>query len=151
MEMATQLTPHFTLDEMLTSQSAIRFRYHEQFSPPNEVLDNLERLCENLMEPLRVSLNKPVKVTSGYRCLRVNNKIGGAKGSQHLLGQAADIQVLSMAVEDLFNFIKESDLPYDQLIQEFGSWVHLSFGPQNRRQALRAIKLGNGHTKYLPA
>jgi zinc D-Ala-D-Ala carboxypeptidase len=148
--MARQLTPHFTLEEMLASQSAIRFRYEEQFTPPREVVENLERLCINILEPLRVSLQKPVKVSSGYRCLRVNKKIGGAKNSQHLRGEAADIQVLSMTVEDLFQLIKKSDLPYDQLIQEFDSWVHVSFGPQHRREPLRAVKLGNGHTRYLP-
>jgi zinc D-Ala-D-Ala carboxypeptidase len=148
---ARQLTPHFTFEEMLTSQSAIRFRYLEQFTPTEDIVKSLERLCKNILEPLRVSLGKPVKVSSGYRCLRVNNKIGGAKHSQHLHGEAADILVLSMSVEELFIFIRESDLPYDQLIQEFDSWVHLSFGARNRREALRAVKLGNGHTKYLPA
>lgn len=149
--MATHLAPHFTLEELLTSQTAIRFRYHEQFDPPTKVVKSLTELCENVLEPVRVAINRPIRVSSGYRCLRVNTKIGGAKKSQHIDGEAADIQVLSMTTEELFQFIKNGNFPYDQLIQEFDSWVHVSFGPKDRRQALRATKLGNGHTKYDPA
>ncbi|GLU53217.1 D-Ala-D-Ala carboxypeptidase family metallohydrolase [Dyadobacter frigoris] len=148
--MATQISPHFTLEEMLTSQTAIRFRYNEQFIPPNNVKQSLTALCQNVLEPIRIAVAKPIRVSSGYRCLRVNSKIGGSKTSQHMDGEAADIQVLSITVEELFQFIKSGNFPYDQLIQEFDSWVHVSFGPRNRRQPLRAIKLGNGQTKYLP-
>jgi hypothetical protein len=148
--MATQITSHFTLEEMLTSQTAVRFRYDEQFSPPDAIVKNLVALCENVLEPLRVALRKPIRVSSGYRCPRVNTKIGGASKSQHMQGEAADIQASSMGVEDLYLFIKNSDLPFDQLIQEFDNWVHISFAPRNRRETLRAIKLRNGHTKYLP-
>ncbi|WP_439585684.1 D-Ala-D-Ala carboxypeptidase family metallohydrolase [Dyadobacter bucti] len=149
--MPTHLTSHFTLEELLTSQTAIRFRYDEQFSPSEQVVSHLIALCENILEPLRVALKQPIRVSSGYRCRRVNVKIGGAKKSQHLDGEAADIQVLSMEVEDLLQFIKASDLPYDQLIQEFDSWIHVSFSKRNRGEALRATKLANGHTKYTPA
>ena len=148
--MATQITPHFTLDEMLTSQSAIRFRYTEQFNPPASVVHSLTVLCQNVLEPIRLAVARPVRVSSGYRCVRVNKKIGGAQNSQHMDGEAADIQVLSMSVEALYQFIKAGNFPYDQLIQEFDSWVHISFASTNRKQALRAVKLGNGHTKYLP-
>ena len=148
--MATQITPHFTLEEMLTSQSAIRFNYYEQFSPPANVVQSLTVLCQNVLEPIRIAVARPVRVSSGYRCPLVNKKIGGALHSQHMDGEAADIQVLSMTVEALYQFIKAGNFPYDQLIQEFDSWVHVSFGAGNRRQALRAVKLGNGHTKYLP-
>lgn len=148
--MPTHLTTHFTLEEMLTSQTAIRFRYDEQFNPPANVISSLIALCENILEPLRRALKKPIRVSSGYRCPRVNAKIGGAKKSQHLDGEAADIQVMSMEVEELFQFIKASDLPFDQLIQEFDSWIHISFGPRSRREILRATKLANGHTKYSP-
>lgn len=145
-----QFTPHFTLHEMLLSQTAVRFRYDEQFEPSDVIIENLRSLCQNILEPIRQSLNQPVKVTSGYRCLRVNTKIGGSKTSQHVEGEAADINVLSMTIEGLFQFIKQSGLPFDQLIQEFDAWVHVSFNANPRGQALRAIKSGNGRTKYLP-
>lgn len=68
-----------------------------------------------------------------------------------MFGEAADIQVLSMSVEQLFQFIKNGDFPFDQLIQEFDSWIHISYRKNPRGQVLRAIKQGNGHTKYIPA
>ena len=145
-----QLTSHFTLYEMLLSQTAARFRYDEQFEPSDAIVNNLRTLCQNILEPLRHTLNQPVKVSSGYRCERVNTKVGGSKTSQHLVGEAADIVVFTMTVDGLFEFIKQSGLPFDQLIQEFDRWVHVSFRPNPRREPLRAIKLGNGHTKYLP-
>lgn len=145
-----QLSAHFTLHEMLTSQTAVRYRYDEQFDPSVQIVENLKQLCQRILEPIRIAVNVPIRVSSGYRCLRVNTKIGGSKTSQHMSGQAADIQTLSIATEELFQLIKQLDLPFDQLIQEFDSWVHVSFSDNPRRQVLRAVKLGNGHTKYLP-
>lgn len=145
------LSAHFSLHEMLTSQTAIRFRYDEQFEPSPQIVENLRQLSQQVLEPLRTAINVPVRVSSGYRCLRVNTKIGGSKTSQHMLGQAADIQVLSLSTEELFQWIRQQNVPFDQLIQEFDSWVHVSFSPDPRRQILRAIKLSNGQTKYLIA
>ena len=45
------------------------------------------------LEMLRSQFNKPIKVISGYRCSNHNTKVGGAKRSQHLLTQAADIVI----------------------------------------------------------
>lgn len=145
-----QLSAHFTLHEMLTSQTAVRYRYDEQFDPSVQIIENLRQLCQRVLEPIRISISVPIRVSSGYRCLRVNTKIGGSKTSQHMSGQAADIQTLSIAPEELFQSIKQLDLPFDQLIQEFDSWVHISFSDNPRGQILRAVKLGNGRTKYLP-
>jgi len=145
-----QLSPHFSLREMLTSQSAVRFNYSEQFDPPAEVIESLRHLCKKVLEPVRIAIDKPVRISSGYRCFAVNKKIGGSKTSQHMFGEAADIQVLNMSVEQLFLFIKNGNFAFDQLIQEFDSWIHVSYRKNPRRQVLRAIKQGNGHTKYIP-
>jgi zinc D-Ala-D-Ala carboxypeptidase len=145
-----QLSTHFKLHEMLTSQTAIRYRYDEQFTPSAKIIENLKQLCTQILEPVRIEINVPIRVSSGYRCERVNTKIGGSKTSQHMSGQAADIQVLSLSTEELFQLIRSKNLPFDQLIQEFNSWVHVSFSATPRRQVLRAVKLNNGHTKYLP-
>tara|TARA_R110002124_G_scaffold23240_3_gene86427 strand:- start:579 stop:1031 length:453 start_codon:yes stop_codon:yes gene_type:complete len=149
--MPTFLTPHFTLEEMLTSQTATRFRYFEQFDPPITIIENLRALCEHVLEPIRLSMNRPIHVSSGYRCERLNKKIGGAKSSQHMQGQAADIQVIGIKTEDLFQFIRDANLPYDQIIQEFDSWVHISYKSASRNEALIATKLGNGRTVYTVA
>jgi hypothetical protein len=81
----------------------------------------------------------------------VNSKVGGAKTSQHVQAQAADIKY-DGGNEVLFNWIREN-LDFDQLIWEFGtdkapSWVHVSYSnTKNRKQILKAVKY-NGKTKY---
>jgi zinc D-Ala-D-Ala carboxypeptidase len=138
-----KLSPNFTLEEMLESQTARRKGIAEQFTPPPEVVTNLRALCKNILEPLREAVGGPIKISSGYRCPRLNKAIGGAKNSQHMVGEAADVQGLGgMTNKQLFNKIKQLGLPFDQMIWEFGNdqnpaWVHVSFGPRNRRQIIR--------------
>lgn len=136
-----KLTTHFSLPEMLESQTARRFNHTEQFDPPADVISNLKDLCANILEPLRVAIDVPIQVSSGYRCPRTNKKVGGKPTSQHPSGQAADIQCESLGNAVLFEKIKELKLPFDQLIWEYGTktepaWVHVSYGPKNRRQIL---------------
>lgn len=144
------LSAHFTLHEMLTSQTAVRFNFTEQFDPPKSVVQNLERLCQQVLEPLRMVLNTPIQVNSGYRCPRVNQLVGGSAKSQHLVGQAADIVVVSTDAETLFQTIRAARLPFDQLIQEFDHWVHVSFRDRPRGEVLRATKSATGKTIYTP-
>ena len=106
----------------------------------NEVINNLKELCNYLLEPLREKLNKPIIVTSGYRCFELNKIVGGVSNSQHLEGKAADIIVKDLSTEDIFNFIKKN-FKFDQLIIEHikgKNWVHVSWnGANNRNNALR--------------
>lgn len=144
-----RLSANFTLDEMLVSQTATRLNITEQFNPSDVVVQNLKKLVTNILQPLREKSGLPIIVTSGYRCKRVNKKIGGAINSQHTEGKAADIKVLNMHPETLYQLIQDIGLPYDQLIQEFDQWVHVSFDDKiTRRQCLRAIKK-HGKTQYI--
>lgn len=113
-----ELSQHFTLQEFVVSNTAIRKGIDN--TPSAEVVKNLRELCNQVLEPLRVKLSKPIKITSGYRSERLNKVVGGSKHSQHIEGKAADIQVAGMSTEELFQFCKEH-LNYDQLIQEFDS------------------------------
>lgn len=143
-----ELSKHFSLEEFITSDTAIRKGIDN--TPSEEVKQNLTHLAVKLLEPIRVGLNKPIKISSGYRCEKLNKAIGGAKNSQHIEGKAADIRVPGLTTEELFLLIKGNFL-YDQLIQEFDSWVHISLNEgKNRSQNLRAVKK-NGKTVYLPA
>lgn len=135
-----QLSPNFSLDELLESQTARRHNIAEQFSPPPEVVKNLEALCKHILQPLRDALGVSIQVSSGYRSPMTNAKVGGVPTSQHQKGQAADIQCPQLGNAALFNKIRELKLPYDQLIWEYGTkenpaWVHVSYGPKHRREA----------------
>jgi zinc D-Ala-D-Ala carboxypeptidase len=143
-----KLTEHFTLESMLRSQTATRCGYTEQFTPSAEITENLQELCVHILEPLRISLGKPVYVSSGWRCPRLNTRKKGAKNSQHLLGQAADIEVEGMTNAEIITTIKKLELPFDQLIEEFHQWIHVSYGPRNRRELLTATKNANNETIY---
>jgi len=145
-------TKNFWLHEMIASQSATRFGFTEQFTPPDDVVRNLEALCKHVLQPLRDAIKSPIAVSSGYRCQRVNALIGGAQRSQHLTGHAADIQDFKHGNEFLFRKIIELKLPFDQIINEFNfDWVHVSYDTKgNRRKITEAYKDQNGITKYRP-
>ena len=135
-----QLTPHFTLEELLQSETATLNNFTEQFNPPQQVIDNLKALCENVLEPLRAKIGKPIIITSAYRCARVNGAVpGSANHSQHQDGLAADTHVDGMSIEGWYQFIKTAGVPFGQLIQEHSLWAHVSYdlGAQ-RNQCLRA-------------
>lgn len=131
------LTPHFTLEEMIRSEYAIRHGLDN--TPSDEVLTNLRVLCEGL-ERVRDVLGVPVHVLSGYRSLVINASVKGAKDSQHMKGQAADIEApaygspleIARAI-----FLNRDKIPFDQLINESG-WVHISFSDQPRGDVLTA-------------
>lgn len=141
---------HFTIDELLRSDKATENGIVEQFTPPQLVIENLTTLAQKVLEPLRLKIGKPISITSGYRCERINKLVGGAKDSQHVKGEAADTHVDGMSVEDWYQFIKQSGIPFDQLIQEFDNWVHVSYNPfgAQRNECLRATNK-NG-VKYTP-
>ena len=129
---------YFTINELTKSSTAQRL--HINNNPTQEVKDNLNKLIDNVLDPLRELYGKPIIVNSGYRCTKLNKAIGGAKNSQHLVGQASDIRTVQNTKEsnkELFDLIKNSKLPFDQLINEYDyNWVHVSYSLRNRRQVL---------------
>lgn len=129
---------YFTINELTKSSTASRL--HINNTPSQEVKDNLNKLIDNVLDPLRELYGKPIIVNSGYRCPKLNKAVGGARNSQHLTGQASDIRTVANTKESnkqLFDIIKNSKLPFDQLINEYDfNWVHVSYGPRNRRQVL---------------
>lgn len=129
----------FSIDELTKSTTA--YRKGIKNIPTKEVEQNLTALIENILDPLREAYGKPIIVTSGYRCKELNQAIGGAKNSDHLYGQAADIRTIKDTKEEnkkLFDLIQKLKLPFDQLIDEYNlNWVHVSYSKKNRRQVLK--------------
>ena len=141
-----KLTPHFTLDEMVKSQTALRLGLDN--TPDPDEMESLLALCENVLEPVRIHWAKPVVINSGFRSLRVNRAIGSRDSSQHAKGEAADIEIPGIDNLVLYYWIAE-ELDFDQLILEFyngepsSGWVHVSYiGSENRNQTLRIDKGG---------
>ena len=131
------LSPHFTLEELTYSSTAAR--HGIDHTPPAEVVTELIRLCLTVLEPARLLLQEPFHVDSGYRCPAVNALVKGAKNSQHMLGQAADVIPDKLNLQAAFDKVRLSAVPYDQLILECGSWLHMSCSADNvgpRRMAL---------------
>ena len=143
-----RLTDHFTLAELLDSDKAVIKGYTEQFFPSQKVIQNLRMLCENVLEPLREQAQKAVNVSSGYRCQRLNAFVGGSFTSQHMMGQAADLRVAGLTIPQTIDLIRELDLPFDQIISEFGRWVHVSYSARDRRQVMIASKNRYNTTVY---
>lgn len=118
-----QLSEHFTLKELTASDTAARLGIDN--NPPVYAVENLKRLCA-LLEDVRHAVGKPIRISSGYRCLKVNHAVGSRDTSQHLQGCAADIKVQGVTVDELMKVIIGAGVKFDQLIREFDSWVHIS-------------------------
>jgi len=137
----TQLSPHFTLEELTITE-------HREFdNEPNELeRANLVRLANFLEQVKELLGGKPVMVNSAFRSAQVNQAVGSAPTSQHRVGCAADLRVPGMTPNEVVQAIISSNLPYDQCIREFDRWTHLSItnheGEKPRRQALIIDKMG---------
>jgi len=132
----TQLTRHFTLEELTASQEAARRGIDN--TPNAGALANLQRLAETMEHVRHLLDNKPITVTSAYRSPGVNKAVGGAAGSAHLSGAAIDFICPGFGTPlEICRWLEPqmARLAIDQLIHEFGTWVHLGLAVP-RLQAL---------------
>ena len=135
--MATYLSKNFTLEELTKSSTASRYKIDN--TPTKEARELLEKLCKEVLQPIRETYGKPIIVESGYRCPRVNTLVGGAANSDHKYGAAADIHTVSDTVSDnkeLFNLIvkmsKDGKIKCRQILDEYNyNWVHVSINHKN--------------------
>lgn len=133
------LSEHFALREFIVSGAAIRHNIDN--TPEAWHVERLRSLCQTVLEPLRRRFGV-IRITSGYRCPRLNAIVGGAPASQHLKGEAADIHVSGREQGvKMFAYIRDN-LDFDQLLFERRSktgvyWLHVSCKPdakENRRE-----------------
>jgi len=151
----TQLTEHFTLEELTVSPTAKKLGLPN--TPTAEHIENMRYCCEKILEPVRAKFG-PVTVNSSYRAPLVNKAVGGSKTSQHVNGQAIDFEVKGVDNKKVADWVADN-LEFDQVILEFYSagdknsgWVHASIKKEggNRKQRLVATKSKAGGTKYTP-
>ena len=142
-----KLSEHFDLNEF--TRSATADRLHIDNTIPEELIPNLKNLCVQVLEPLREHFGTPVVISSGYRCPKLNGIVGGARNSQHMKGEAADLHIPSIKapdgsiVQDMatarswIEFIM-SETCFDQLILEHSRsgtcWIHVSYSRTHNRQ-----------------
>lgn len=122
---------YFTIAELTKSDTATAKGIDN--TPTQEVIDNLTKLIEAVLDPLRKLWNGPIVVNSGYRSETLNKAVGGVSNSHHLLGCAADITVDSIENnKKLFNVLLDSNLKWTQAILEKGGrWLHISYIKDN--------------------
>ena len=128
--MKVPVTMHFTIEELFASATAKAKGIDN--TPNMQQMINLVYLAAYVLEPLRMAMDEPIKIGSGFRCQKLNKAVGGVYNSQHMKGQAADICIDGDIAKGKrwFNYIKDH-LPFDQLIWEHNAkgtyWVHVSF------------------------
>ena len=147
------ISDHISYKEATRSNTARRRGIRN--TPRQWQIDNMKRLAENIFEPLRLWAGGPIRVNSFFRSTKLNKAVGGSTKSQHIKGQAIDIDDTHghKTNKEMFDYIREK-LDYDQLIWEYGDnknpdWVHVSYVSQfqNRKIVLRAYR-ENGRVKY---
>ena len=143
------ISEHISYKEGIFSATALR--YGIENTPNDCELKAMLLLAEKIFEPLRNHFGIPIKINSFFRCLALNKRVGGSSSSQHVKGEAIDIddRLGGVTNKQMFDWIV-ANLDYDQIINEFNySWVHVSYASpeKNRRIKLRAVKR-NGKTSY---
>lgn len=130
---------YFTISELIHSDTAVARKLWNGANREQE--DNLIALVHAVLDPLRLFYGKPIHVSSGFRSPAVNRAVGGVANSQHLRGEAADLDTGNrLQNQHLARLIVQYRLPFDQLIDEANyAWIHVSHkrDGQNRRQILR--------------
>lgn len=143
------MAKYFTLKELCASRKAVEYGI-DNF-PTFEIAAHLQQLADTILDPLRIAWGSAIRVTSGYRCTRLNDIVGGVATSAHKTGFAADLQPVNGKNEDLISFartwVRVHGIKFDQLIRETDKqghvWLHIGlYGPGNcqRGQILNIVK-----------
>ena len=152
-----KLTANITLDELTKSQVAERKGINNNPNPKQ--IENLKNLAINILQPVRSHFDKPLIISSGFRCAQLCLEIGSSVNSQHVADDeaaAADFEIPGVDNKDLAKWI-QSNLEVDQGILEFykdgepsSGWIHCSYSTNsNRNQSLRAQRI-DGKVTYTP-
>jgi len=133
-------SPNFSMDELTHSDTAAR---HGIDNTPNDnQKENLYKLAMEMEDVRELLNNKPIFISSGYRCLALNELLGSKKTSSHIKGLAADFTCRQFGTPNEIVFaLINSDIPYDQVILEFDRWVHISFCEDEETPRKQAISI----------
>lgn len=149
------ISNHITYDEAVYSSTAKRLGIDN--IPTKEQLESMRHLAIGIFEPLRKYFNTRIGISSFFRSSTLNKAIKGSKTSQHMKGEAMDIDADIYGVitnKDIFDYIKDN-LVFDQLIWEAGTdknpgWVHVSLSDNSNCREVLRMKIVNNKTIYEP-
>lgn len=127
-----KLSKNFDWKEFTKSDTATRLHIVNEITS-FEVRDNIKALVDNVLQPLRDSWGQPLFINSGYRCLKLNEAVGGVPTSQHVMGQAADVSCSDPLA--LARLAKKIDLDFDQMIL-YPTFVHFSYDEGRNRNRI---------------
>lgn len=130
------LSEHFTLEEATYSETAIRMGINNQ--PNEQQLENMKSAAGHL-EGVR-NVTGLLRVNSWLRLPDVNVAVGGSKVSSHMDGWAIDCSSSTHTPYELCELVKTTGIKFDQMIHEYGRWMHISFAPEMRQQELTIFK-----------
>lgn len=130
------LSAHFSLEELIATQ-------HRGIdnTPPPDVVHNLANLANDTLELVRMFLG-PMHINSGYRSPELNTAVGGQPSSQHCQGLAADFICSRFSLQEATRRILDQHIAFDQLIYEFGSWLHISHPPLGKLGRCETLMIG---------
>ena len=130
------LSEHFSLDEATYSETAIRLNINNQ--PDERQLANMTTSAQKLEEVRNVT--GALRINSWLRLPDVNVAVGGSKVSSHMDGWAIDCSSSAHTPYALCQFVIKAGIKFDQMIHEYGRWMHISFAPEMRQQELTIYK-----------
>jgi hypothetical protein len=137
--MTIQLSEHFSLDEATYSETAVRNGIDNQ--PSTVQLENMKVAAQKL-EQLR-AVTGPLRINSWLRLPAVNVAVGGSKVSSHMDGWAIDVSSSKLTPIQLCKEVQKVGIKFDQMIHEYGRWMHISFAPEMRQQELTIFRPDN--------
>ena len=154
--MSEKISKHVSWKEGTVSNTGLRLGLDN--TPNEEQIENMKVVAKKLFEPLREWVGGPISVNSFFRGEPVNTAIGGSKRSQHMKGQAMDIDdtMGHKTNAEMFHYIKDN-LDWDQMVWEFGTehpdgnpnWIHISYvSPERNRKRLTLAVTEKGRTVY---
>ena len=130
------LSEHFSLDEATYSETAIRLNINNQ--PDERQLANMTTAAQKMEEVRNVT--GALRVNSWLRLPDVNVAVGGSKVSSHMDGWAIDCSSSAHTPYALCQLVIKAGIKFDQMIHEYGRWMHISFAPEMRQQELTIYK-----------
>ncbi len=126
-----QLSKNFFLDEFLESDTAIRHGIDIVVEEDSAIFHRLKNYAQTIAQPIRDEAGR-IDLWSGYRPLKVNRLVDSSDNSQHIDGDAGDLRPREVTPYELCQIVVDLELPFDQMIYEFGRWCHISQAPEGR-------------------